>query len=238
MKSIALGAAFTVALPAFLIISGCSRTADQATRERTRETADTAYVRFINAHTGPASLYFGDSMLFSGSTKTVTDYKPAPAERKEFSLRSGSREGEALATNSEGLDNGAHYTVIAFNGKSADRDDASLRVVKDDEEAPSPGKAKVRMIHASPEFEALNLYAVGHKDEIADQSRFSTGSTWQEVDPVKGPLEVRSSDRETGSVRVPDVTLEAGKLYTFVVSGGDDTRHKFAVTTIVDTPKP
>jgi hypothetical protein len=224
-----------------LISSACTRTESDATRERRESRAATpdthegpAYVRFVDEFTGNSHLYFGDTMLFSGTDK-VTDYKQVPAERKTFSLRaSASTEGDALATNSEGLDEGKYYTVVAFNDENGK---ASLRVVNDNESAPAEGKAKVRIIHASPEMEALKLYATGRKDEIADQSRFSTGSTWQEVDPVKGALEMRSSDKETGSVKIPNVHLEPGKLYTFVVGGGDDTSKRFHVTPIIDNPR-
>lgn len=234
----------SAALSAMLLTSACTRSERDATRERARETkeavtdrkAEPAFVRYIDEHTGNANLYFGDTLVFSeaGDGK-ITDYKQVPAERKTFELRAaGATSGDALAHNSEGLDEGKHYTVVSFNDSNGK---ASLRVVKDDESAPSAGKAKVRIIHASKEMEGLNLYAAGRKDEIADQSRFSTGSTWQEVDPVKGNLEMRSTDKKTGTVRIPNVHLEAGKLYTFVVGGGDDTNKRFHVTPIIDTPR-
>lgn len=226
----------TAMIAVLLSTTACSRTTEERAREATQPPAakvEMAHVRFIDAHTGNANLYFGDTQAFSGGGGKITDYKQLPAERRQFSLRPAAG-GEELATNSEGLGEGKYYTVVAFEDEKGK---ASLRVVNDNESAPSQGKAKVRMIHASPEMEALNLYVVGRKEEIADQSRFSTGSTWQEVDPVKGTLELRSSDRKTGSVRIPGMTLEAGKLYTFVVTGGDDTKKKLKVTPIVDMPR-
>ena len=227
-----------------LVSSACNRTESDATRARVPEATEKtatekakapAYVRFIDEHSGKAGLYFGDTLVFSGTGNKITDYKPVPGERRTFALRAaGNTEGDALATNSEGLDEGKYYTVVAFNDENGK---ASLRVVSDNESAPAEGKAKVRLIHASKEMEAMSLYAVGRKEEIADQSRFSTGSNWQEVDPVKGALEMRSSDRKSGVVRIPNVKLEPGKLYTFVVAGGDDTNKRFHVTPIVDMPR-
>jgi len=227
-------------VPVVLMSTACSRS-DETSRSRARETApvekrvEIAHVRFIDAHTGPADLYFGDTLVFNGGGQKVTDYKQLPAERHQFALRpAGQSTAESLATNSEGLSAGKYYSVIAFDDRSGK---ASLRVVNDNESAPDPGKAKIRLIHASPEMEGLKLYAKGRKDEIATQSRFTTGSNWQEVDPVTGPLELRSSDKKTGSVRIPNVTLEAGKLYTFVVRGGDSAKQPLSVIPIVDTPK-
>jgi hypothetical protein len=225
---------YTAVMSALLIPAACSRQERTETRERARETAanktGTAQVRFIDEHTGAGNLYFGDTLLFDGGSRKVTEYKPVSAERREFTIRT-SPTAEALAHNSEGLDNGDHYTVVAFDDKEGK---PSLRIVKDDESAPASGKAKVRIIHASNEMQGLKLYAQGQKNEIADASRFTTGSNWEEVNPVKGTLEMRGSDDKTRPVRIPDVHLEAGKLYTFVVGG--DANNRMHVTTIVDNP--
>src|SRR6185503_9602258 len=120
------------------------------------------------------------------------------AERRDFVLREASGKPNAveIEKNSEGLREGKHYTVVAYENEDGQ---PVLRVVNDDEDAPSAGKAKVRLIHAAPKMEPVALYAVGQKDKLAGESRFSTVSTWQEVDPMTGPLEVRAGDDKTGS---------------------------------------
>jgi hypothetical protein len=235
MKAIAR---VSLAVPVLLLTGACNR-ADQPARTEGTGAADrtqeTAFVRFIDAHTGNAALYFGDEQVLSGTGDKITDYKQLPAERRQFALRAaGQPDGDALATNSEGLGSGKRYTVVAFNDGDGK---ASLRVLNDDEDAPDTGKAKVRVIHASPEMEGLKLYAAGRKDEIASQSRFTTGSGWQEVEPVQGALEMRGTDRNLGTVRIPNVTLEAGKLYTFVVRRGEGAQGRPQVTPIIDTPR-
>lgn len=225
------------AIPVLLTTAGCSRVSDESsTRSRTTETAktvDISYVRFVDAHHGSESLYFGDMLAFNGGGTKVTDYKSLPAERRQFALKTAAT-ADAIATNSEGLDKEKHYTVVAFDDRTGK---ASLRVVNDDEKAPDVGKAKVRILHASPDMEGIKLYAHGRKDEIATQSRFTTGSNWQEIDPVKGDLELRTTDKKDGVVQIPDVTLQAGKLYTFIVRGGSDTKERLNVSTIIDEPR-
>ena len=231
----------SLAVLCVFVISACNRD-NEAGRDAAGErsaaaerTAEFAYVRFIDAHTGNAALHFGDEQIFSGTGNKITEYRRVPAERRQFALRrQGGTEGDALATNSEGLDAGKRYTIVAFNDGDGG---ASLRVLNDDEDAPEEGKAKVRLIHASPEMEGLKLYAAGRRDEIASQSRFTTGSNWQEVDSVKGALELRGSDRKLGTVRIPNVTLEPGKLYTFVVRRGEGAQPRPQVTPIVDSPR-
>jgi len=139
-----------------------------------------------------------------------------------------------IEKNSEGLHAGKHYTVVTYEDKNAK---PVLRVFNDDESAPAAGRAKVRLIHAAPGAEPISLYAAGRKDKLAGESRFSDASGWQEVDPVSGPLELRAGDDKTGD-RAPIAvhSIEAGKLYTFVVEGGPKSSQKLHVVDMVDSP--
>lgn len=226
-----------MALPALMFLSACSRS-DDTSRARTAEPAPSgttavAFVRFYDAYTAPVDLYFGDTKAFKNKTdRSLTSYIELPAERHEFALREpASPAGDPLAKNNEGLAAGKHYTVIAYDDKDGK---PALRVVNDDESAPDTGKAKVRIIHAAPGLEALNLYVAGTKNKIAGESRFTTSSTWQQVDPVRGSLTLRTSDKR--AVQIPDVQLEPGKLYTFIVNGGGNSAEKLNVTPVVDSP--
>jgi hypothetical protein len=240
-----LGPAYVGVLTCGLLVSaGCSRT-DTRTGEASREavnspkttgTASVRYVSALNAHSA-TDLYFGDTQLFSSSDATKgAQYKTVPAERRDFSLRAaGKMEGMEIEKNNEGLSDGKHYTVVAYEDKDAK---PVLKVFNDDESAPDAGKAKVRLIHAAPGVDPVNLYAAGYKDKLAGESRFSTASTWQNVDPVKGPLEVRVGDTKTGMrASVPAPRLEAGNLYTFVVAGGPKSGEKLHVIDLTNAPE-
>ena len=140
----------------------------------------------------------------------------------------------AIEKNSEGLGDGKHYTVVAYEDKDAK---PVLKVFNDDESAPAAGKAKVRIIHAAPGADPVNVYAAGRKDKLAGESRFSSASSWEEVNPVNGPLEVRAGNGKTGqATRIPDARIEAGKLYTLIVEGGGKSPQKLNVIEVVDTP--
>jgi uncharacterized protein DUF4397 len=228
----------------FLVNAGCNRSnTTQSPGEASREAtpagntgiAFVRYVSAVDAHSD-TDLYFGDARLFgTADAKTPTDYKQVPAERRDFVLReAGKPDGVAIEKNSEGLADSKHYTVVVYEDKDAK---PVLRVFNDDESAPAAGKAKVRVIHAAPGMDPVSVYAVGHKDKLAGESRFSTASTWQEVDPVGGPLEVRTGNGKTGiTTSVPDARIEAGKLYTLIVEGGARSPEKLHVLQVVDTP--
>lgn len=236
---------YTVLLAAGLLIgAGCSRTdrtanQGEANREaanaKTTGTAMVRYVSAVDAHSN-TDLYFGNTRLFSTTgAENPTGYKQVPAERADFSLKqAGKPDGMEIEKNSEGLKDGNRYTVVAYEDKDAK---PVLRVFNDDESAPAAGKAKVRLIHAAPGMEPVNLYVAGKKDKVAGESRFSEASTWQEVNPVNGPLEVRAgSGKNAIRASVPVNGIEAGKLYTFVVEGGPKSGQKLHVVDMIDTP--
>ncbi len=236
-----------LAASGLLLTAGCSRnntTARQSQGEASREAPEsannqkTAYVRYVStadAHTN-TDLYFGDLRLFSTvEAKTPTEYKQVPAERRDFALRAaGSTEGMAIENNSEGLSDGKHYTVLLCEDQAAK---PVLKVFNDDESAPAAGKAKLRIIDAAPGEKSVSVYAPGRKDKLADESRFSAVSSWKEVDPVNGSLEVRTgSGNSTQVTKVSDMRIEPGKLYTLIVEGGPRSAQKLHVVPMVDNP--
>ena len=68
-----------------------------------------------------------------------------------------------MATDSEGLTAGKHYTVLAVTGKDGT---FTLNNVKDDLVPPAPGKAKVRVINLAPGIKDVDLYVGTKKDPL------------------------------------------------------------------------
>jgi hypothetical protein len=228
----------------FLMSVGCNKTENTTKGEASREIATgakgVAYVRYVSAIDAHAdtNLYFGDLRLFSTSqAEQPTGYKEVPAARHDFILRqAGKPDGMEIEKNSEGLSEGKHYTVVGYEDADAK---PVLRVFKDDESAPSAGKAKVRLIHAAPGADPVAVYVAGKKDKYTSESRFSTSSSWDTVDPAAGPFELRVGNDKTGRhVSVPAKSVEAGRLYTWVVEGGRKSGMPLHVVEMVDSPRP
>jgi hypothetical protein len=228
-----------------LVGGGCSRTDTRPASqgEASRDAASpkntgvalVRYVSAVDAHSN-TDLFFGDMRLFSTTAaEAPTGYKQVPAERRDFILRqAGKPDGMEIEKNSEGLSDGKHYTVVAFEDKDAK---PVIRVFKDDESAPSDGKAKVRLIHAAPAMDPVSLYVAGRNDKLVGESRFSDSSGWDNVDPVNGRLEIRVGNDKSGArATVPADRLEAGKLYTFIVEGGPKSGQPLHVVRLVDSP--
>lgn len=184
------------------------------------ERRDVALVRFVHAIPAGAGvdLSAGDNRFFENvAYKTVTPYREIDGQRYTFSLRpAGMAQASALASNSEGLDDGSYYTVFAVPG---DGEAAMLRVVKDDFSAPGAGKARVRVVHASSDAGEVDVVAAGRPDELFDGVDFQSATEYDEIDPMSGSLEIRAAGESTPMLTVPNVRIDAGKVYTVVVVG-------------------
>jgi len=218
------------ALIAILGTAACNKKTEQPTSTATSEgqtstaaagtTAarqDRALVRFVNADPGHATadLWFGDMKAFSDvAYKAVTPYTELPADRSTFKLRASGQNTD-VATNNEGLYAGRHYTLVAIRKQDGTN---ILRAVSDDLDAPSAGKAKVRMINAAPNAGELDLVqARDRKNEIFDGIDFDSPTSFKEVEP--GNFEVRHDDNKAPALRLPQLSVQPDKFYTVIITG-------------------
>lgn len=180
--------------------------------------AEKALVRFANATRTPKDLYFGDSAAFRQTGfKTVTPYQELPAERHDFKLMAAGNPAEVLATNSEGLTAGKHYTILAVDQKDGK---PALNAINDDLAPPTAGKAKVRVINAAPGLDDLDLYAANQKNALISGAGFNHATDYKDVEPTTTQLMVRHGTSKRGEAVLKNLRLEAGKLYTLLVVGG------------------
>ncbi len=147
----------------------------------------------------------------------VTPYKALPASADEFVIRfSGQESSPPLAENSESITSGNHYTLVAFPAKGDEK--ASLQVFSDNLTQPSEGKARVRVIMASPDVDAVDVKAHNAKDALFDDVDFKKATSYSEVSPEEGVLEVRNAKDDRVLV-TRSTKFEAGKNYTIIVAG-------------------
>jgi len=191
---------------------------------------DQALVRFVNATPSSKDLAFGDTTPFANvKARDVTEYKALPAKRDDFKLFINGDDAKTVATNSEGLTAGKHYTVLAVTEKDGE---FNLDPVADDLTPPSAGKAKVRVINLAPGVKDVDLYSSARKSALISGAGLDQPTDYKEVTPSDGTLDVRNSVRKSDDEAVKDLQLEAGKLYTILVFG--DQNGKLKVKTIED----
>jgi Domain of unknown function (DUF4397) len=181
---------------------------------------DNALVRAVNASaTRPSvDVFADDARVFDDvKFKTVTPYREIPGERVSIAVQPADAPGaEPLARNSEGLDDGAHYTIFTVPGDDAT---TSLLVAKDDHSLPAAGKARLRVVHAVGGGGEIDVFAPGQRDPLFDGVNPKTIAGYREIDPVAGTLTVRPEGKAAPLVTLRDVGIVAGKSYTMVVVG-------------------
>jgi hypothetical protein len=196
----------------------------------TAKQADVALVRFINGTTTDKDLAFGDATPFTGvGDRDVTAYKQLPAERRDFKLYAKDDKTTLLATNSEGLSAGKHYTILAVNNKDGK---VSLDPISDDLTPPDAGQAKVRVINLAPGMENVDLYAEGKTSPLISGAGLDHPTDYKNVDPSEAALAVRHGMSKKNAAVIKDFKLEAGKLYTVLVF--QDKNAKLKVKTVED----
>ena len=200
------------------VTSKTSEGTTNAPSSEAMDNKDLALVRVINAIPGQAAvvIFAGDSAAFSGvAYKTATGFQKIPDDRFNFKLGS---QDNPLAENRENLAGGGHYTIVAMPDQGG-ADKRNLRVL-DDELKPVPtDKARVRVINAVPSDLEISVYVRGRADPLFDGINFKSEAGWNEIDPVAGTLEIRPQGKKNVLVSLPNVKLEGGKSYTFVVAG-------------------
>ena len=193
--------------------------------------ADVAMVRFVNGTNKGKDLAFGDAMPFTGvGSHDITPYKELPTERRDFKLMSeNAKGGSPMATNSEGLSAGKHYTILAYSEKDGS---AKLDPVNDDLTPPDAGQAKVRLINLASHAANLDLYAGTMKDAVISGASLDSATDYKSVNPAEAKLTVRNGMNKKYSAPVKDMELKAGKLYTILVF--ENKSRQLQVKTIED----
>jgi hypothetical protein len=184
------------------------------------EERNMALVRVVNAiPSGPVTVWAGDSAAFAGvAYKSATAYREIPDDMFDFQIRTGGPGTEALAHNREKLQDGGHYTVIALPAEN-DQAERNLRVLDDDLKPMTSGKARVRFINGMPGDTDVDLFIGGREEPLFDGVNFKVEGGWKEFDPISGNLVVRPDNKSTRLASLPNVKLEAGKSYTFLLTG-------------------
>ncbi|WP_323756617.1 DUF4397 domain-containing protein [Roseivirga sp.] len=97
----------------------------------------------------------------------------------------------------------------------------NLKVLKleDNSDAPSDGKAKVRLVNLSPDAPALDVSANDQNDPLFSDSNFMDASGFMELTADEYDLIVTSPDDNSIQLNVPNVKFQNGYYYTIILRG-------------------
>lgn len=218
--------------------SGADRTAGVVPEATPAPQPHPALVRVVHAMPSEpaADIFVGDHVTFSQvEYKAVTGYREVPGNLVTFRLRPTGQDGsEPLAEAVEGLGAGKHYTIVVM--PSDRRQAASLTVVNDEMVPPEDGKAKLRVVNASPEAGRVDVLVGGKLKPELSGVNVSAATGYEDVPPLTGTLEVRHD--KTVLARLTNTHLEAGKLYTVIVLGRAANQSGRLDAMVIDEPAP
>src|SRR5581483_6066599 len=94
----------------------------------------------------------------------------------------------------------------------------TLDPLTDDLAAPSGGKAKVRVVNATTGIGKLDV--IGPDGKIFTGVGNNSSTSYKDVNPMRGTIEVRRGDKSVDVLRIANQNLQNGKIYTIIVVGG------------------
>ena len=174
-------------------------------------------VRLVNALPANQSIDVSgdDRTIFSAvSYKKVTPYVEVKDNRVTFRLFPTAKDS-AIADNSEMMTDGNRYTIVALPD---DKGAATMRILRD-EVVPDSGKARIRVINASPGVKDADVALQGQKDPLFSDIDYKSEAGYKDITPITATVEIRGDDPNSKPILVKNVHFEAGKAYTIVLTG-------------------
>jgi hypothetical protein len=225
----------TTSLLALILLAGCSNVKPTSQDTETNASGQTsvapagkavakqnkALVRFLNADPGATryDLWFDGSKTYTNvKYQRLTPYDELPATHGEFRLRaSGWDDTEPVAAQPGRLDSGKRYTVVAL--RDADGNMA-LDVITDNLTPPSNGKAKVRVINATPNFGEMDVIRKNDNTVLFKDLNVDRATDYKDVSAATTTLAIREKGQNRPTLVMSNINLQAGKMYTIVMAGG------------------
>jgi hypothetical protein len=225
-----LGRAFLGILTAASTLMGAF--ALSAAAPASAQQADTARVRVVHASPdAPAvDVYLNDAKAISSlAYKAASDFAAVPAN--SYAVKVTAAGGtDAVISATLPLEAGKSYTVVAV-GQLAN---IAAQVFVDDTSDLASGKARLRVIHASPNTPGVDVAVTGGP-VLINNLAFPNASDNLDVDAGTYNVEVRPAGTTTAALSAPGLALEAGKYYTVIAAGLLGGSPALELLPIVDT---
>lgn len=198
---------------------------------------DRALLRVVAAIPGVSRLDLfvdGQKVAAGVEYKTITPYLDVPSGRQPLRVRpAGLDTAEPLAEETEQLRAGHHYTVVIMPGEESGPA-AAVRIFEDPMDAPDEGQVKLRFVNAAGDAGLIDVHMQNRADPLATGLEFQAASDFLELQPSPAPIELRPAQRTETMLRVPDLRLASGGMYTVVVIGRARTEPPLETLVIED----
>lgn len=174
-----------------------------------------ALVRIVHAapDTPPVDVRIDERVvLTSAQFPTISDYLEVPAGAHTLTL-TPSAGGTAVLTSQASFEAGAVYTVAAIGLANV-----TAEVYRDDLAAPAAGKARVRIIHTSPDAPGADVEVV-EGPTLVQNLAFTEASPYLDVAEGSYNLRLVIGTDNTVVVPLPNTSFKAGTIYDVIATG-------------------
>lgn len=180
--------------------------------------APTGTAKVMVVHASPdapaVDLLVNNTVVASGlSFPNNTDYLTVSAGTQNVKVRVAGTTSTVIDANLPVTAN-TNYSVFAADSVSR----LTPVVVTDDLTSPATGKAHVRFVHLSPDAPAVDVALQGGAVVFGNKA-FKESTQFTPLDAGTYNLEVRLAGTTTVVLPLPNITLQAGKIYTVFARG-------------------
>ncbi|WP_187774923.1 DUF4397 domain-containing protein [Pedobacter sp. BS3] len=169
-----------------------------------------------NEASAPQNFYLDDAKI-NGSAVAYTE------ATSYVKTRSGNRKGEFRSSVTGQVNTSATYTIqkdrhytFYYTG-NASASDAVM--TEDDLSSPSSGKAKVRYVHLSTAAASNVDVAVQGGAKLISNLAYKSATAFSEIEAGTYNLQLLAAGTANVALSIPNITFQAGKIYTVYVSG-------------------
>ena len=165
--------------------------------------------------------------------KAVSGYLSIPAGKHDIAVYvAGTTSNPAIDVKGLALDAKA-YTVAAIGVLGGTGAQALKPAVFVDDLTSKAGKARVRVIHTSPDAPAVDVAVQGGAVVVPNLS-YPSATGYLELDAGAYPLEIRAAGMMAAVFKFSTPALQAGKVYTVFAIGRLGTAGEFGVLPVAD----
>jgi hypothetical protein len=198
------------ALAGIVTLSSCSKDDDDNTTVH-----PDASVKIVNAfpNAGSVDVYNGDKINSSAiAYGEATNYINVAKGSATLVFKTGN--GNTVLSKPVDFKGGS-YSLFATG--TIDDNQAVGVFAEDNLDAPASGKAKIRLVHVSPDAPTVNF--------VVNDSTYDASVTYQKTTAFKeltaGTYTIKLNNSASGETAITkqNVVLQAGKIYTFVAQG-------------------
>jgi hypothetical protein len=176
-----------------------------------------ARLRFIHAASGLSAVDVfvdGTRVLSQVPYASISDYLNLPTGTRRVAVTATEQNEDAAVIVAEAtIEAGKTYSFAAIG-----LPDRASALYTDDVGAPAAGKARVRVIHLSPDAPGADVRVVNGPTLIQNLA-FSEASSYLEVDQGTYDLQVAAVGENSAFFQLPNTKLTAGTIYDVVAVG-------------------